>query len=269
MFDKIKMFKYFPWLRVVTPIMIAVIILTLIITELPRRPKVEVIEEDLPIKVELGELKKIRKLEDFENSKIVALTFDDGPSDQTSRLLDMLKAKDVKVTFFALGNRALAYPELIKREADEGHEVESHTASHTELTKLTEAGVREEIDSAKNAICGAEGRAECISYVRPPYGSINGVVQRVVNVPLMLWSVDSEDWRSRDANSIRDRVMSTVFDGAVILMHDVYESTVTGAEWVIDELKKEDYEFVTVDEMVKLRASGQLELGRAYGRFER
>ena len=188
--------------------------------------------------------------------KLVALTFDDGPSLFTERLLDILKEKGAKVTFFALGSRAAAFPNVIQRAVAEGHEVESHTMNHKNLTELNEVEIASEVTGAENAICGAIKMGSCIKYVRPPYGAVDATVANAILVPMIGWSVDSKDWDFKEAGPTRDRVLLTVFDGAIVLMHDIYESTIEAVPGIIDELRKQGYALVTIDEMVKMREPG-------------
>lgn len=262
-------FRYFPWLIFVIPMLLSMALFAGVVESLPKRPRPVAEEVKFPIAIEMGEIKEITDpKEKYENSKLLALTFDDGPSDYTNRLLDILKAKGIKATFFALGSRADYYPDIIRREAEEGHEVESHTYAHRNLSTISAGEVSFEVNSAAQSICNALGKQDCISYVRPPYGAVNSTVRSVIKEPLIGWSVDSLDWRSRDAGQVRAEVLSHVFDGAIVLMHDVYDSTVTGVEMMLDDLASDGYTFVTIDELVKARTSG-LESGVFYGKFVR
>ena len=185
-------FKYFPWLRIVLPVLLVLALFSGVVSSLPRRPKPVPEEIDCPVEVEIGELKEIvDPKKKYKDKKLLALTFDDGPSDYTNRLLDILKAKGVKVTFFALGSRADYYPDIIRREAKEGHEVESHTYAHRNLSSISAGEVSSEVISAAQSICNAVGKQGCVSYVRPPYGGVNDVVRSVIKEPLIGWSVDS------------------------------------------------------------------------------
>lgn len=198
--------------------------------------------------------------------KLVALTFDDGPFPATTnRLLDILREKEVQATFFELGTMASRYPDVTKRVYDEKHELASHTMSHRQLNKLSAGEVASEVGQAKDIIRGITGKDPGL--MRPPYGAINSMVVEQAGAPMILWTVDTEDWKSRDAGAVLERTKATVFDGAVILMHDVYESTVDAAAMVIDELRKDNYEFVTVSELAKIRGV-ELKSGEVYGSFK-
>lgn len=209
----------------------------------------------------------VREVEQIGAGQFIALTFDDGPSEFTSGLLDVLKREQVPATFFVLGRNANAYPDMIRREIAEGHEVESHTMNHQNLATLSEAGVRAEVYGAEQAICAIQGKANCIKYVRPPYGEVSDVVRSVVPVPMMGWSIDTEDWKSRDPQMIQDRTLSVIKGWAIILMHDVYGTSVEGAERIIRELKAAGFTFVTIDELVQ-KSGRALEVGGYYGRFD-
>ena len=187
-----------------------------------------------------------------QDSKLAAITFDDGPSyRQTPRLLDGLKARGAKATFFVLGQNAQDNLDVIRRAYEEGHEIASHTWDHEDLTGLSDSGVQNEIRSTErvlNKVCG-EGKY----LLRPPYGSANARVRALAGVPLVYWSVDPEDWRYRDADTVCANIVNNTTDGAIILVHDIYASSVDGALRAIDKLKEKGYEFVTVTELHRRR----------------
>ena len=187
-----------------------------------------------------------------QGSKLAAITFDDGPSNrQTPRLLDGLKARGAKATFFVLGQNAQDNLDVIRRAYEEGHEIASHTWDHEDLTGLSDSGVQNEIRSTErvlNKVCG-EGKY----LLRPPYGSANARVRALAGVPLVYWSVDPEDWRYRDADTVCANIVNNTTDGAIILVHDIYASSVDGALRAIDKLKEKGYEFVTVTELHRRR----------------
>ena len=132
--------------------------------------------------------------QDLEGKKLVALTFDDGPSAATTgRLLDILAEKEVKATFFVLGPRAEQNPDLLRRQVAE-HEVGSHTMGHIDMTKMSTEAVRADTEQMRGIIEAAGGKLEL---VRPPYGSVGAAAREGTGTPLMLWTVDPEDWRVR------------------------------------------------------------------------
>jgi len=180
--------------------------------------------------------------------KKIALTFDDGPhSKYTEELLDGLKERGVKVSFFVLGSRVVSNRELVQRMAEEGHLIGSHTYSHVELTQyeLTEAVC--EIEQACEVLKEVTGQE--IEYVRPPYGSWSEALTDATSLTMVKWTIDTLDWKYKDADRIVSQVLKEAQDGSIILMHDRYASSVDAALRIVDALQKEGYEFVTVDEL--------------------
>lgn len=205
-----------------------------------------------------------RAVEQIGAGQIVAITFDDGPSEYTGELLDFLKEKQVKATFFVVGRNANTYPEMIKREIAEGHEVESHTMNHQNLAKLSAADVMAEISGAEQTICATEGKQNCIKYLRPPYGEVNSTVSSVVGKPMIGWNIDTEDWKSKNPQMIQERALSVIKGDAIILLHDVYGTSVEGAKGIINELLMAGFTLVTIDEMVQQKGAS-LTPGIFYG----
>lgn len=185
------------------------------------------------------------------HQKLVAITYDDGPSEKTTRLLDLLEQYDVPATFFVVGTQCEAYPDILRREAELGMEIGSHTYDHTYLHKVS----AEEIDAAMNknedVLRSIIGRGSEI--MRPTGGGINATVRERVQFPMICWDVDTLDWKSKDANSVADIVRRQVQDGSIILMHDLYESTVDASEMIIPELLAQGYKFVTISELAQRR----------------
>jgi len=188
--------------------------------------------------------------------KIVAITFDDGPGPYTERLLDELGARDVDATFFVLGNRAERYPELLKRMASEGHEIGNHSYDHTTLTKITEEEAADNLLKSLEAIYNASGgiRSE---FIRPPGGHYSETIQNICkenNWSIILWSLDTRDWESRDETAIFEEVFNnggySVKDGSILLLHDIYETSVNASLEIIDRLEAEGYTLVTVSELL-------------------
>jgi len=200
-----------------------------------------------------------------KDKKLVALTFDDGPSLATTpRLLDILQEKKAKATFFVVGRMAQAAPELIKREEQAGHVVGSHTMGHVDLTTLDITGVQQEVAAMDGVFQANLGHATKLT--RPPYGALNETVKAGVRQPLVIWTIDPEDWKVRDAEAVRKHVVEKAFDGAIVLMHDIYGSTVDAVGGMIDDLRREGYDFLTVPEMAQARGV-KLEAGVVYGSF--
>ncbi|MRJ07959.1 DUF3298 domain-containing protein [Ornithobacterium rhinotracheale] len=188
----------------------------------------------------------------------VALTFDDGPSDYTPKLLDILKENDVKATFFVLGKSAQVQQKTIQRAYSEGHEIESHTWDHKDLKKLSAAKVQEEVDKTDEVLEELIGKKA--DYLRPPYGSINATVKKVVKKPFILWNIDPEDWRIKNSKTVAER-LSKAEPNSILLAHDIHKTTVEAIPEVIKNLKAKGYHFVTV---AQLLADQDLQNGKSY-----
>lgn len=186
---------------------------------------------------------------DEQEAMKVALTFDDGPHPYyTEQLLDGLKERHVCASFFVTGEHAQLHPDIIKRMQDEGHLIGNHTYSHIQLSQGNRDTFKNELVKTNDIISGITG--EEVNFVRPPYGSWEKSLESELNMFPVLWTVDPLDWCSSDADGIARKVLSKVKENSIILMHDSYASTVTATFRVIDELQKQGYEFVTVDELV-------------------
>lgn len=191
----------------------------------------------------------IYEAESLENSPKIALTFDDGPHPYyTEQLLDGLKERGAKASFFVLGKQAQAYPELIKRMQDEGHLVGNHTYNHIQLGQGNREEFKEELIQTSEVLTELTG--EETQYVRPPYGSWDKSFETELMMFPVLWTVDPMDWCSDDVSGIVQRVTKKTRENSIILMHDEYKSSVTAALQIVDILQEQGYEFVTVDEIL-------------------
>ena len=179
----------------------------------------------------------------------VALTFDDGPSAKyTPLLLEGLKERGVQATFFIMGKNIQGKEELIRQMQEEGHLIGNHTYNHVQLNKIPRELACEEIQKTNNELYEVTGIYP--SYIRPPFGAWQENLELCVTMLPVFWDVDTLDWKSKNVNSILKIVQNEVKDGSIILMHDEYETSVDAALKVVDMLKKQGYEFVTVDEMI-------------------
>ncbi|MBQ7802167.1 MAG: polysaccharide deacetylase family protein [Oscillospiraceae bacterium] len=199
-------------------------------------------------------------------TKYVALTFDDGPSGRfTRRLLDGLKERDVKATFLLCGYRIKDYGPEARRIAEEGHEIGIHGYSHDSMCAMSQSQATKEIlDTAALLPQGVRP-----VFLRPPGGQCgDGMCQAAKSQGLAVlnWSLDSKDWAIKDARAITERVVGNVQDGDVILMHDMYDSSVDAALAIIDALTEQGYRFVTATELVRLRGA-KLQAGEVYCSF--
>lgn len=200
--------------------------------------------------------------EDPNVEKLVALTFDDGPyAPVTDKILDTLAKHGAKATFFVVGDRIDRYQSTVKRASALGCEIASHTWSHKNLTKLTAAQMAEEVNKSVNKIESITGKK--VTLVRPPEGGVNDSVKKNVPYPLIMWSVDSMDWKNRNVQKNYNAVMSAVFDGSIILMHDLYPQTADAVAKFVPELMAKGYKFVTVTELMQARGIS-MQNGRKY-----
>ncbi len=195
----------------------------------------------------------------YEGQKIVALTFDDGPGPYTEELLDFLQQEGVRATFFVLGTRVDSYPRLIRRMAAEGHEVGNHSNAHNMLNRMDLVGVRKEMGRCAEKIEKLLGYRP--SVMRCPGGNTSSTVTKYAQeagIPIAYWSVDTRDWESRN----KDAILNVAFgkngikDGSIVLMHDIYKTTVEAAKEMILRLKAEGYTFVTTSELIEARRGG-------------
>ncbi|TDD68566.1 hypothetical protein E1293_36830 [Actinomadura darangshiensis] len=184
---------------------------------------------------------------DCDRVKCVALTFDDGPGPYTARLLDTLKKDGVRATFFMLGENVGAHRDVVRRMALEGQEVANHSWSHPDLTTLSTAEVRSQIQRTQKVIKDASGMAPTL--VRPPYGSTNKRVGHAVGMPLILWSVDTLDWRYRNVTRDTRVGIKDPEAGGIVLFHDIHKPSVDSIPKVVEGLKKRGFTFVTVSEL--------------------
>ncbi|WP_042470496.1 polysaccharide deacetylase family protein [Bacillus ndiopicus] len=185
-----------------------------------------------------------------DNIKRVALTFDDGPDPKvTRRVLELLEQYNAKATFFMLGSRVQYYPEITQEVYNAGHEVGNHSWSHPVLTKLTSKQVLSEYNSTEQAINQAIGQSATV--FRPPYGATNQRINGLIPIPVVNWTIDTLDWKHRDAKQLLPIIKQHMHNNAIILMHDIHASTADGLEPVLQYLTEEGYTFVTVSEVLK------------------
>lgn len=192
-----------------------------------------------------------------ENGPMIALTFDDGPSSETPKILDVLAAYNARATFFIVGNRARNFSEILARTAEEGHEIASHTWSHQKLTNLTQADIKSQIQQSLAAIGNVTDAP--VSLLRPPYGSYNGDVKEVcrnLGLSIVLWDIDTEDWKTDSADATYQAIMDEVHEGCIILCHDLKASTAEAMERVIPDLIAQGYRLVTVSELLSHTETG-------------
>lgn len=189
------------------------------------------------------------------NKKMIAITLDDGPhKTNTLRTIELFEKYNGRATFFMLGKNVKLYPETVKTVYEHGFEIGSHSWDHPDLRKLDAAGVSKQITDTQNEIFKITGFDPAI--IRPPYGATNDVSKQVIannNMKIALWNLDSEDWKLKDANKIRDVIVNKAFDGAVILIHDIHTFTIDGLEMALQQLSDNGYQFVTLDTLMQYK----------------
>lgn len=179
----------------------------------------------------------------------IAITFDDGPSSQcTGRLLDGLKERDVKATFFLIGENAKENPELVKRLDEEGHLIGNHTYHHVEITKVSDEEAKKEILDTNKVITSITGKS--VEYMRPPFGLWQRNLEMEIEVLPVMWTIDPLDWTTENVDEIVNKVVTEAEENDIILLHDCYDSSVDAALRIIDILQKKGFEFVTVDQLI-------------------
>lgn len=195
-----------------------------------------------------------------KKEKAVALTFDDGPSKYTDRILDCLEKYGAKATFFVIGKSVYAYPTTLARAHSLGMEIGNHTMSHPRLTSISSSSISEQLNSCASAVENVTGTRPAL--VRPPYGSYNNSVINTAGLPFILWSIDTLDWKTRNAQKTVNAVLSDVKDGDIILMHDLYLPTAQATEIIVPELIERGFDLVTVSELAERK--GKTLTAKAY-----
>ena len=195
---------------------------------------------------------------------MVALTYDDGPgADSETRILDCLEKNGAVATFFYCGNRVSSNPGQIKRAYEMGCELGNHTWNHPKLTSLSEAEVKEQIQKTNEAVKSACG--EYPTVFRPSYGATNDTINSIAGMPVIMWSIDTLDWKSKDAQKIFDSVTkSSDLDGKIILMHSIHDFTAEATEKIVPWLNQNGYQTVTVSELIKYKLGETPQNGKKY-----
>lgn len=189
----------------------------------------------------------------------LALTFDDGPHPaNTPRLLDMLKERNVKATFYVVATNARRYPEIMRRIVAEGHEIGNHTVTHGNLAKMAPDEVRSELSRAHEAIIATAGVTP--RTMRPPYGAITSDqkdwIRREFGYPTILWSVDPEDWKKPGASVVTRRLVAGAAPGGILLVHDIHAPTIDAMPSTLDQLLAKGFQFITVTQLIAMDGNG-------------
>lgn len=197
-----------------------------------------------------------------KSDKMVAFTFDDGPSYNTIKIVNTLVKYDSKATFFLVGNKIEKYAKTMDVLVKNGMDIGNHTYSHKELTKLRDKEILKEIDLTNEVIYNKTGIKPM--FLRPSYGAMNKRIKKLSTMPIIIWNIDTLDWKYHNSNKIKDKILKYVSDGDIILMHDTYVATLNAVEMVIPELKKQGYKIVSVSELFKYKGV-KPKLGIGYG----
>lgn len=212
--------------------------------------------------------KIVNKIDNYDilnytkSDKMVAFTFDDGPSYNTIKIVNTLVKYDSKATFFLVGNKIEKYAKTMDVLVKNGMDIGNHTYSHKELTKLSDKEILKEIDLTNEVIYNKTGIKPM--FLRPSYGAMNKRIKKLSTMPIIIWNIDTLDWKYYNSNKIKDKILKYVSDGDIILMHDTYVATLNAVEMVIPELKKQGYKIVSVSELFKYNGI-KPKLGIGYG----
>ena len=185
----------------------------------------------------------------------LAMTFDDGPHPVlTPKLLDILKARGIKATFFVIGQNAEKYPDIVRRIVAEGHEIANHTWSHPQLTKIAPGALHDEITKTSEVLADITSHPPTL--MRPPYGAtsplINQWLSHDLGMKVIIWSVDPLDWRYHDSARVQSTILAGASPGAIILSHDIHATTVAAMPETLDRLLAKGFQFVTVSELIAM-----------------
>lgn len=193
---------------------------------------------------------------------LVALTFDDGPSPRTTpTLLEGLSERGVQATFFLIGSQVIGNEDLVRRMDTEGHQIGIHTYDHVQLTGLNREDFNAQVDKTRQLLKNLLGHNDFL--LRPPYGLNDEAVRSMAECPIILWSIDPEDWGDQNTQREVEHILTHVQDGSIILLHDIYPESVATALQVVDALHQQGYLFVTIDQLFSARGI-VLEPGTVY-----
>ncbi len=217
---------------------------------------------------EIYEKLKPPLVQDSAGVKYIALTFDDGPSSEnTPKLLDALDKYNAKATFFLVGNRISNSAEIVKRMHDSGQQIGNHTFDHANLTNLNSEDIVSEIMKTSDLINSITGSRPTL--VRPPYGEFNDITNGICKLngsAVMLWDVDTEDWNNQNIDAVYNHIVNNANDGDVVLLHDLYQTSVDAAIKLLHDLSNKGYKFVTIDELAFIK-NKTIKSGVVYSSF--
>lgn len=189
---------------------------------------------------------------------VLAMTFDDGPHPaNTPKLLDILKQRNIKGTFFLVGRNVKQYPQIVRRILEEGHEIGNHTWTHASLTSRSDDQIRSEFKMSEEALASVANYRPRL--MRPPYGAVNQHIKELANAEFgyktVLWSVDPQDWRRPGVSVVTSRLVNGAHKGAILLTHDIHAPTITAMPDTLDQLLAKGYQFVTVSQLMNMESA--------------
>lgn len=228
----------------------AVLLLALLLAVLPPSALTgyEALQADAPV--------------DLPEQKLIALTFDDGPRrSTTTSLLDGLAERGVKATFFLIGCQIADNEDVVRRMDREGHQIGIHTFDHVQLTELNQADFDTQVGTTRTLLKDLLGHNDFL--LRPPFGKWDEGVRTRAGCPIILWSIDPEDWDDKNTARVVEEVVSQARDGSIILLHDIYAQSVDAALQIVDRLHAEGYYFCTIDQLFAARGIS-LKAGQVY-----
>ena len=196
----------------------------------------------------------------------MALTFDDGPGPYTSRLVDILNDNKARATFFMLGKKLSIYKDEVKKVYDNKMEIGYHSYNHKSFKREKLEDIKEEFTKSNEVLQSITGNT--FHLIRPPYGSINENIKESLDATFILWNVDTEDWRHKNKEYLKEYVLEKSNDGSIILFHDIHESSVDAIEYLLPYLYADGYQVVTVTSLASITKTN-LELHKTYRYFTR
>ena len=197
-----------------------------------------------------------------KSKPMIALTFDDGPNNNTNKVLDILEKYNIKATFFILGTNIEGNEDIIERMDELDMEIGNHMYSHKLITKLKDKEIEKEIKKVDNLIFDITNRYPTL--IRPSYGTFNKRIKKIIDKPIIIWDIDTLDWKYHNSKKISNKIISKAKDGDIILMHDIYSATANSLEITIPKLLDKGYQFVTVSELFYYK-NEELTKGKVYG----
>lgn len=197
-----------------------------------------------------------------KSKPMIALTFDDGPNNNTNKVLDILEKYNIKATFFILGTNIEGNEDIIEKMDELGMEIGNHMYSHKLITRLKDKEIEKEIKKVDDLIFDITNRYPTL--IRPSYGTFNKRIKKIIDRPIIIWDIDTLDWKYHNSKRISNKIIGKAKDGDIILMHDIYSATANSLEITIPKLLDKGYQFVTVSELFYYK-NEELAKGKVYG----